>query len=718
MLRKVFPFIDWVKTSNLSTLKLDIVSGLTVALVLIPQSMAYAQLAGMPVLYGLYASFLPPMLASMFGSSRQLATGPVAIVSLMTSAALSPYATAGSEGFIIYAVLLALIVGVFQLALGVLRLGLVVNFLSHPVVNGFTNAGAIIIATSQLSKMFNVSIEGAEHHYETVYRVIKAALTYTHWQTLAMGVAAFVIMYGLRQINRRIPYVLVAVVVTTLISWATGYEKNVRVPVGMIASGECRDLIARFNAAERESAELAQSRAELAPRLTEAEKQYGTHSKQAMEVKHECDLVDLRRSDLKEIMARRRSALRCYLFTAADDAEGKKIYLPRDKLDGTLKGDGSTWRVKVGNSAIDEKAVVLMGGGSVVGNIPRGLPGFGIPRLDLNMLLKLLPIAVIISLIGFMEAISIAKAMAAKTGQRLDANQELIGQGIANIIGSFAMSFPVSGSFSRSAVNIQSGAVSGFSSVVTSITVAIVLLFFTPLLYYLPQSVLAAIIMMAVIGLINVSGFIHAWKAQWYDGLFSIITFIATLITAPHLDEGIMIGVLLSLGMFLYQSMRPKVTTLSMYEDNSFQSARDHGLKECRHIAMIRFDGALFYANAGYLEEKVTERIRAMPELKHILIVSNGINDMDASGEEMLSLIVDRVRSAGYGISFAGLNEKVLGVMERTHLSAKIEEKNIYSTISHAVESIHSSGNSQCKESCPLLSVRFVDDKPHFEKKE
>jgi len=343
------------------------------------------------------------------------------------------------------------------------------------------------------------------------------------------------------------------------------------------------------------------------------------------------------------------------------------------------------------------------------------LPSLEIPRLGFNILLKLFPIAAIISLLGFMEAISIAKAMASKTGQRLDANQELIGQGFANIIGSLTMSFPVSGSFSRSAVNIQAGAVTGFSSVVTSIAVAMVLLFFTPLLYHLPQSVLAAVIMMAVIGLINVSGFIHAWKAQWYDGLFSIVTFVATLVTAPHLDRGIMLGVLLSLGMFLYKSMRPKVTTLSMYTDSSFQSASHHGLKECRHIAMIRFDGALFYANAGYLEEKVTERIRAMPELKHIVIVSNGINDMDASGEEMLSLIVDRVRSAGYVISFAGLNEKVLGVMERTHLLAKIEEENIYSTISQAVESIHASRHTQCRQSCPLLSVLFASDTPHLQ---
>ncbi len=288
-----------------------------------------------------------------------------------------------------------------------------------------------------------------------------------------------------------------------------------------------------------------------------------------------------------------------------------------------------------------------------------------------------------------MEAVSIAKAMAAKTGQRLDPNQELIGQGLANMLGALGQSFPVSGSFSRSAVNIQSGAVTGLSSVFTSVSVGIVLLFFTPLLYHLPQSVLAAVIMMAVIGLLNVHGFIHAWKAQWYDGVFSVITFAATLISAPHLDKGIMVGVGLSLLMFLYKSMRPKVTSLSLYPDRSYQSARDFGLKECDHISMIRFDGSLFYANAGYLEDQITERLTAMPELKHILIVANGINDMDASGEEMLSLIVDRVRSAGYDISFSGVNEKVLAVMNRTYLYEKIGADNFFPTMQQAVEIIH-----------------------------
>jgi SulP family sulfate permease len=187
MLKRILPFMGWFKGYNLASFRLDAVAGVTVALVLIPQSMAYAQLAGLPAYYGLYAAFLPPMIAAMFGSSMQLATGPVAIVSLMTAASLEPLATAGSEAFLAYAVLLALIVGIFQLLLGVLRLGLVVNFLSHPVVNGFTNAAAIIIASSQLSKMFGVYVDKAPHHYETIWRVCLEAAHYTHWPTWPMG---------------------------------------------------------------------------------------------------------------------------------------------------------------------------------------------------------------------------------------------------------------------------------------------------------------------------------------------------------------------------------------------------------------------------------------------------------------------------------------------------------------------------------------------------
>ena len=227
MLLRLLPFLRWFRGGyTAATLRADLVAGVTVALVLIPQSMAYAQLAGLPPSCGLYAAFLPPVVASLFGSSHQLATGPVAVVSLMTSAALAPLATAGSAEYVAYALLLALLVGVFQLTLGLLRLGLVVNFLSHPVVNGFTNAAALIIATSQLSKVFGVTVDGGHHHYETVWRVLVAASHYIHWPTVGMAALAFAVMIGLRKVSRRIPDVLIAVVPRS--SWAVGYRNDER----------------------------------------------------------------------------------------------------------------------------------------------------------------------------------------------------------------------------------------------------------------------------------------------------------------------------------------------------------------------------------------------------------------------------------------------------------------------------------------------------------
>jgi MFS superfamily sulfate permease-like transporter len=266
MLARIFPFLGWFRGYGMAALRADAISGLTVALVLIPQSMAYAQLAGMPPYYGLYASFLPPLVAALFGSSRQLATGPVAVVSLMTSASLAPLATAGSEGYIAYAILLALLVGVFQFLLGVLRLGLVVNFLSHPVVNGFTNAGALIIASSQLSKMFGVSVDAAEHYYETIMRVVTAAAHHTHWPTLIMGAAAFAIMFGLKKINPRIPNVLVAVVLTTAVSWAIGFEHNATVNLAAIKSPAVLTDIEAFNKAASALPAIAAKRAEVTPK--------------------------------------------------------------------------------------------------------------------------------------------------------------------------------------------------------------------------------------------------------------------------------------------------------------------------------------------------------------------------------------------------------------------------------------------------------------------
>jgi len=702
MINRIFPFLEWFRDYSAEKFRIDGISGLTVALVLIPQSMAYAQLAGLPPYYGLYASFLPPMIASLFGSSLQLATGPVAVVSLMTSASLEPLATAGSEAYIAYAIILALTVGIFQLSLGILRLGVVVNFLSHPVVNGFTNAAALIIASSQLSKLFGVYVDKAEHHYETILRVCQAAVHYIHWQTFFMGLLAFGIMYGLKRVSPKIPNVLVAVAITSILSYSMGFEHNMEADISAIRHPDAVQLIDDFNRSANQVPVLGEERTQISAGLETAQKSGGQFA--VIEIQHDLAMIGAKIDQNKHESHISRSLLRRILFAGIQEPDGTFRFVPKETAEG--KGDGRTWRIKVGNSPIRTDQILMTGGGAVVGVIPKGLPALAIPKLDMKVFTQLLPYAIIISLLGFMEAISIAKAMAAKTGQRLDPNQELIGQGLGNILGSFTKSYPTSGSFSRSAVNLQAGAVSGLSSVFTSVTVLIMLLFLTPLLYHLPQAVLAAVIMMAVIGLVNVSGFIHAWRTQWYDGAISILSFICTLAFAPHLDKGITVGVLLSLAVFLYKSMRPTVVSLSRHEDQAFRSCFVHNLAECRYVDLVRFDGPLFFANASYLEDKINERLINKKELRRIIIVANGISDMDASGEEALSLLIDRVRSAGVDISFSGVNEVVMAVLKRTHLFEKIGQDHIFPTMERAIRIVHEQAHQEGDEKkCPLTTV-------------
>lgn len=545
------PFLGWIDNlKERGTLQADLIAGVTVALVLVPQSMAYAQLAGLPVYYGLYASFLPPMVAALFGSSRQLATGPVAVVSLMTAAALEPLAAGSPEGYLAYAVLLAFMVGVFQLFLGVFRLGVLVDFLSHPVVVGFTNAGAIIIATSQLSKLFGVSVEKAEHHYETVMRVIESAMVNTHMPTLWMGLLSIGIMFGLKKHLPKVPNVLVAVTVATTLSWYT-----------------------------------------------------------------------------------------------------------------------------------DFKGV----GGAVVGTIPDGLPSLVLPVFDWDVMQQLITAAITISLIGFMEAISIAKAMAARTRQRLDANQELIGQGLSNLFAGSFSGYPVSGSFSRSAVNINAGALTGVSAVVTGVVVGITLLWLTPLLYHLPQATLAAVIIMAVINLIKFKPIVHAWKAQPHDGVVAVITFLLTLAMAPHLDKGILVGVGLSIGLFLYRTMRPRVAVLSRFHDGTMRDISVHNLPTSPTISVMRFDGSLYFANAGYFETKVLEVVAANPQLRFLIIDASGINQLDATGEEVLYHLTERLRAAGVQLLVAHMKKQFMDTLRRTNVLEKFGEEHFFSRVELAL---------------------------------
>jgi SulP family sulfate permease len=565
---RLFPFSSWIgELKKPDILRADLIAGITVALVLVPQSMAYAQLAGLPPYYGLYAAFLPGIVAALFGSSRQLATGPVAVVSLLTASALEPIAGTNPELYIAYAVMLAFMVGIFQIALGLLRLGVLVNFLSHPVVTGFTNAAAIIIGTSQLGKLFGVSVEKAEHTYETVFNTLVAAFNSTHMETMLMAIVALSIMIAMKRWTPRAPNVLAAVVVTTGVSWLIGFEQM---------------------------------------------------------------------------------------------------------------------------------------GGAVVGKIPEGLPPLAIPTLDFQTMGQLLSVTVAIALIGFMEAISIAKAMAASTRQRLDANQELVGQGLGNIFSSLSQGYAVSGSFSRSAVNFGVGAKTGFSAVVTGVVVGITLLWLTPLLYHLPQATLAAVIIMAVINLVKIEPIKHAWMVQRHDAAVAIITFVLTIIWAPHLDKGIMVGVLLSLALFLYRSMAPRIAVLSRDPDGSLRDAEVRKLETCRNISLIRFDGSLYFANTGYFEDKILERVALKPDLQFVIIDAEGINSIDSTGEEMLGMLIERLREAGVELIFARAKKQLWDTFDRTGLMEKLGRDHMFALRTQAFNYAWDKLGDNHAETCPL----------------
>ncbi len=702
--RRLLPFLAWSgELKDGKTLRADLVAGITVALVLIPQSMAYAQLAGLPAYFGLYAAFLPPIVAALFGSSRQLATGPVAVVSLMTAAALEPIATAGGDQFIAYAILLSLLVGVFQLALGVLRLGVLVNFLSHPVVVGFTNAAAIIIATSQLDKIFGVRAEKAVHHYETVWNTLVAATADTHWPSFLIAVLAFALMIILRRINPKIPGVLIAVIATTVLAKTIDLEKNQIVQPGQFASAAVREVLQDQLNLTGEIEALDRDIAAAETAVAEAERAHGHNSSRALAALHQLDSLRLKRerrmrsskSDLDEL-----KNVRFEHAPAADGAAGR--FHLKGKAPPQTATDGEVWRL----SHIEEDgSVLLRAGGKVVGAVPAGLPTPKLPLFDLSVVLQLLATAVTIAVIGFMEAISIAKAMATKTRQRLDANQELIGQGLGNIVGSAFQCYPVSGSFSRSAVNIDAGAVTGFASVITGVIVLVTLLWLTPLLYHLPQATLAAVIMMAVIGLVNVRAIKHAWHAHPQDGVVAIVTFALTLAFAPHLDKGIMIGAGLALILYLYRTMSPRVAVLSRHADGTWRDAEVCGLQTCENISMIRFDGSLYFANTSYFEDKILERVALRPALKYVIVVGDGLNQIDATGEEMLVVLAERLEKNGIELLFTGLKKQVLDVLERTGFVAHVGAGRFFRTEEQALDYAWERLGDHHAADCPLNVV-------------
>lgn len=540
---RLTPFTQWIgELRNPEILKADIIAGVTVALVLIPQSMAYAQLAGLPPHIGLYASFLVPIIAALFGSSRQLQNGPVAIISLMTAAALASL-NLSLEQYIIHAAILALMVGVFQLLLGFLRLGILVDFLSHPVVIGFTNAAAIVIGGLQIGKLFGIPMDSSKNLLETFTQFFKQVPTDTHLPTLIMGALSLFLLVYLRKVFPKLPGILVTVLITIVTSWLLGFE--------------------------------------------------------AM-------------------------------------------------------------------------------GGKVVGEVTPGLPAFVFPVAeDLHFQALIMP-AIIIALLSFVEAFSIAKAVASKTRQRISADQEMVGKGLANIVAGVTQGYAVSGSFSRTAVAFDAGAKTGFAAIVTGLIVGITLLFLTPVLYHLPLATLAAIIIVAVYGMIKFEPFHHAWRVNPHDGVIALIVFITTLLFAPHLENGIFIGVILSITFYLYRTMQPHFAELSKDKEGIFRDAEMFGMQTSESFALYRYDGDLYFANAGYLEKRLLNAIADKPKLKAIVLDLEAVDQIDSTGEEMLAHMAEGLKEAGIVFCISRPKHKLVSALKNSGLYEVIGKQNFY----------------------------------------
>ena len=562
LMRRLFPFLAWLpELRRGEVLRADIIAGVTVAAILVPQSMAYARLAGLPAVYGLYASFLPPLIASFWGSSRHLATGPVAMASLISAATVQAIAPDGSEAFIAYSILLALMVGVIRLCLGLLKLGILVNLLSAPAVAGFTNAVALVIATSQLHHVFGVRVEAGHYHFQTVWLVGQAAVAHLDWTTVGMAALTLAILTAMRYRHEKM---IVAVTIATVVSWVSGFA------------------------------------------------------------------------------------------------------------------------------------------GPVVGEIPAGLPSLRIPQVEISAIPVLAMGAITLTLIGLMEAMSIAKTLAARTRQHIDLNQELVGQGLSNVVGSFFGSYTVSGSFSRSAVTHATGGVTGFSSAVCSLVVMLTLLFLTPLFYYLPHATLAAVIIATVMRLFRSAPLREAWRVSPFDGVIGWVTFAITLVFAPQIHYGIVVGLVLSLGQFLYRTMRPHVAYLSRHADGHLVDADEHGLALDDRIAIMRFDGRLYFGAASYFEDKVLEALARLPELRYLIIDAGGINEIDASGEQTLRRVVENLRATGVAVLFARVKEQVEAALTDTGTLDYIGRDHFFEWNQHALEHVWDQMEPTYKARCPL----------------
>lgn len=566
--KNILPILTWLPAYKKDWLKGDIGAGLTVGVMLIPQGMAYASIAGLPSVYGLYASIVPLLIYAIFGTSRQLAVGPVALVSLLTATAISSFGTIPTEQYILYAILLALMVGVIQFLLGVFRLGFLVNFLSHPVVSGFTSAAALIIGLSQLKSLLGINIPRSHHINEILISTFHK-IEEINWTSFLIGVIGIFIIIGVKKINKSLPSQLFSVIFGILV----------------------------------------------------------------------------------------------VTFFSLDQGA---------------------------NSV------------SIIGEIESSLPSIGIPLLEITKINALLPMALTIALVSFMESIAVAKAIQSKhRNYKVIPNQELISLGLANVVGSFFQSFPTTGGFSRTAVNDQAGAKSGLAGIISALLIVITLLFLTPFFYNLPKAILASVIMVAVFGLIDYKEAIHLWKSNRTDFFLLLITFLATLTIG--IEKGIGLGVIVSLAIVIFKTTRPHVAVLARIPGTHFYRNLERfggTLTPKADVLIVRFDAQLYFANTTFFKDKLEELVLEKGEkLKLIIIDGESMNNLDSSGVHALLEVIDTYKSKGIDIAFSGIKGPVRDAMYLGGVIDAINFNQCFMSIQEAVDCYEASCNKEIKES-------------------
>lgn len=552
-LNRYFPVLDWGRTYDRSALSNDLIAALIVTIMLIPQSLAYALLAGLPPEAGIYASIVPIILYAIFGTSRALAVGPVAVVSLLTASAIGEVAQQGTAGYAVAALTLAFLSGVFLVLLGILRLGFLSNFLSHPVISGFITASGILIATSQLKHILGVSAQG--HTLPEMLISIFEHLSQINFITVTLGVFATIFLFWVRK----------------------GLKPFLK------------------------SLGLSQAIADI---ITKA-------------------------GPVAAIVA-----TTVTVWIMGLDSEGVKI----------------------------------------VGDVPQSLPPFTIPGFSGELIKSLMLPAILISVIGFVESVSVAQTLAAKKQQRIDPDQELIGLGAANIGAAFTGGYPVTGGFSRSVVNYDAGAETPAAGAYTAIGLAIAAMALTPLVFYLPNATLAATIIVAVLGLVDFSILKKTWSYSKSDFIAVVATILLTL--GFGVEVGVASGVIISVLLHLFKTSHPHVAEVGLVPGTQhFRNINRHEVETDPQVVTLRIDESLYFINARFLEEMVLERVSRSKEIKHFILMFPAVNEVDFSALESLEAINLRLKNMGIGLHLSEVKGPVMDRFKQSHFLDELNGK-------------------------------------------